>query len=64
MNDKVLKLKEIKVGSLCIKFRGQELREQFGNQRYKDTYFSAFPATILLVTVLYDEVGYYKLQVV
>jgi acetyl-CoA synthetase len=31
------------VGSLCIKFHGQQWREPFEQQRYKETYFTAFP---------------------
>jgi acetyl-CoA synthetase len=52
------------VGSLCIKFPWPGIaRTIWGDhQRYKDTYFSAFPGTYFTGDgALRDEVGYYRI---
>jgi acetyl-CoA synthetase len=52
------------VGSLCIKFPWPGIaRSIWGDhQRYKDTYFSAFPGTYFTGDgALRDEVGYYRI---
>jgi acetyl-CoA synthetase len=51
------------VGSLCIKFPWPGIaRTIWGDhQRYKDTYFSAFPELISPATGLYEMVGYYRI---
>jgi acetyl-CoA synthetase len=51
------------VGSLCIKFPWPGIaRTIWGDhQRYKDTYFSAFPGTYFTGDGALDEVGYYRI---
>jgi acetyl-CoA synthetase len=65
MNDKGVEIeRNQEVGSLCIKFPWPGIaRTIWGNhQRYKDTYFSAFPGNYFTGDgALRDEVGYYRI---
>jgi acetyl-CoA synthetase len=65
MNDKGVEIeRNQEVGSLCIKFPWPGIARTIweNHQRYKDTYFSAFPGNYFTGDgALRDEVGYYRI---